>query len=119
MAAAGRFAAHYQAANVFLGLRAGSAADELAQASEFIQLWQELLELPCGVTHLEFTTPLMEMDPWQVVDLGFQVNVPFDRTWSCVGDAGEPCWACRGCRAREAAFHQAGKPDPLRVVRKN
>ena len=59
-----------------------------------------------------------ELDPWQVIDVGFQVSAPFERSWSCTEDAGEACWACRGCRAREAAFVQAGKPDPLRVVRK-
>jgi 7-cyano-7-deazaguanine synthase in queuosine biosynthesis len=116
--AAARFVSHYQAPAIFLGLRAGPGADELAQATEYTQIWQELLQLPCGMTDLEFATPLLEMEPWQVVDLGFQVNVPFDRTWSCAGDAAEPCWACRGCRAREAAFHQAAKPDPLRAVKR-
>jgi 7-cyano-7-deazaguanine synthase in queuosine biosynthesis len=118
VAAAARFGAHYQAAVVFLGLRAGVAADDLAQATEYIQIWQELLQLPCGVADLEFQTPLLEMESWQVVDLGFQVNVPFDRAWSCASNAADPCWACRGCRAREAAFHQAGKPDPLRAVKR-
>ncbi|HEY8748387.1 MAG TPA: 7-cyano-7-deazaguanine synthase [Tepidisphaeraceae bacterium] len=118
VAAAARFAAHYHAVAIYFGLRAGSAADDLAQASEYVQIWQELLQLPCGVSDLEFTTPLLEMEPWQVVDLGIQVNVPFDRTWSCVTDAAEPCWACKGCRTREAAFHQAGKPDPLRAVKR-
>src|SRR5206468_3444462 len=63
-------------------------------------------------------TPLLEREPWQVVDLGFQVNAPFDKTWSCLEEMNEPCWACRGCRGREAAFQQAAKPDPLRVIRK-
>jgi len=39
------------------------------------------LQVPCGMNDLEIATPLLEMDPWQVVDLGFQVNAPFDRTW--------------------------------------
>ncbi len=118
LSTAARFAGHYQAAAVFLGLRSGSGADDLAQVTEYTQIWQELLQLPCGMPDLEIAAPLLELDPWQVVDLGFQVNVPFERTWSCVTDAAEPCWACRGCRAREAAFHQAAKPDPLRAVRR-
>jgi 7-cyano-7-deazaguanine synthase in queuosine biosynthesis len=116
--AAARFAGHYQVAAIYLGLRAGSGADDLAQATEYAQIWQELLQVPCGMNDLEIATPLLEMDPWQVVDLGFQVNAPFDRTWSCVSDAADPCWACKGCRAREAAFNQAAKPDPLRAVKR-
>ena len=118
LAAAGRFAAHYQAAAIYLGLRVGGQVDELAQATEYVQIWTELLQLPCGLSDVEFVAPLLELEPWQVVDLGFQVSAPLERTWSCAQDAGEPCWACRGCRAREAAFQQAGKPDPIRAVKK-
>jgi 7-cyano-7-deazaguanine synthase in queuosine biosynthesis len=118
VAAAVRFAGHYQAAAIFLGLRVGQQAEELAHATEYVQVWNELIQLPCDQPDLEVHTPLMELEPWQVVDLGFNVAAPFEKTWSCVEDAGEPCWACRGCRAREGAFQQAGKPDPLRGVRK-
>ena len=115
---AARFAVHHQASAVFIGLRIGPHADELAQATEYTQIWNELIQLPCGQPELEVHAPLLELEPWQVVDVGFQVSAPFDRTWSCMEEMSDPCWACRGCRAREAAFQQSGKPDPLRVVRK-
>ena len=118
MSAATQLASHYQAAAIYIGLRVGTQADELAQTTEFVQVWTELVQLPCGLPELEFVAPLVELEPWQVVDLAFQVNAPLDKTWSCATDDTEPCWACRGCRARESAFQQAGKPDPLRVARK-
>ncbi|HEY8665276.1 MAG TPA: 7-cyano-7-deazaguanine synthase, partial [Tepidisphaeraceae bacterium] len=118
MAAAVRYAVHYQAAAVYLGLRVGGQGDELSQATEYVQVWNELIQLPCSQQDLEIMTPLLELEPWQVVDVGFQVGAPFDRTWSCLEDTSEPCWACPGCRAREAAFQKAGKPDPMRVARK-
>lgn len=115
---AARFASQFQAAAIYHGLRVGPGPEELAQATEFMQIWSELLQLPCGMTDLEITFPLLELEPWQVVDVGMQVGAPLDRTWSCIGETTEPCWSCRGCRAREAAFQQAGKPDPLRAPRK-
>ncbi len=118
ISAALRFAVHYQAGMVYLGLRVGSNADELAQVTEYMQIWNELIQLPCNQPDLTIEMPLLELEPWQVVDVGFQVSAPFDRTWSCIEGGSEPCWACRGCRAREAAFQQSGKADPLRVVRK-
>ncbi len=118
IAAAVRFAGHYQAAAIYLGLRVGGQGDELAQATEYIQIWNEMVQLPGGLPELEVMTPLLELEPWQVVDLGFQVAAPFERTWCCVEEGGKPCWACRSCRNREAAFQQSGKPDPLRMVRK-
>lgn len=117
--AAARLAAHYQVGAIYLGLRVGTDSDQLAEATEYVQIWNELLQLPCALPDLEFVTPLLELEPWQVVDLGYQVNAPLERTWSCGTDGGEPCWACRGCRAREAAFQQAAKPDPMRVIRKS
>ena len=113
-----RFAAHHQAAAVHLGLRVGPGGDALASATEFGQVFTELAQLPCGLPDLTVELPLLELEPWQVVDLGAQAGVPFDRTWSCERPGPEACWACAGCRARETAFQRAGKPDPLRVVRK-
>jgi 7-cyano-7-deazaguanine synthase in queuosine biosynthesis len=118
ISAALRFAVHYQAAAVYLGLRVGPSADELAQATEYMQIWNELIQLPCNQPEINLEMPLLELEPWQVVDVGVQASVPFDRTWSCEDGGGEPCWACKSCRTREAAFQQAGKADPLRVVRK-
>ncbi len=118
LAPASRFAAHYQASAIYLGLQIGPHGDELAQASEFVQIWNELLQLPCNQGELEVTAPLLELEPWQIVELGYQVAAPFERSWSCLEEGPEPCWACRGCRAREAAFQQAAKPDPLRGAKK-
>ena len=118
IATAVRYAVHYHAATIYTGLRIGGHGDELAQATEYAQIWNELVQLPCGQTELTIDNPLIELEPWQVVDVGFQVNAPFDRTWSCTEDTSEPCWACRGCRAREAAFQQSGKADPMRAVKR-
>lgn len=118
LATAVRYAVHYHAAAIYTGLRIGGQGDELAQATEYMQIWNEMIQLPCGQPDLTIENPLMELEPWQVVDVGFQVNAPFERTWSCLEDSSEPCWACRDCRAREAAFVQSGKPDPMRAVKR-
>ena len=115
ISAAASFAAYYQAAAVYLGLRIGPSGDELSRATEYIQIISELLQMPCGQVDLEVLTPLLELEPWQVVDLGFQVNAPMDKAWNCSEETSEPCGACRGCRTREQAFMQAGRPDPMRV----
>jgi 7-cyano-7-deazaguanine synthase in queuosine biosynthesis len=113
-----RLAVYYQAAAVYVGLRVGSGPNELTAAAEFIQIFNELIQLPCHQPELEMTAPLLELEPWQVVDVGYQVSAPFDRTWSCLEEKGDPCLACTNCRARDAAFQQAGKLDPLRMLAK-
>src|SRR4051794_31014434 len=118
IAAAVRYATFYSASAVYLGFRVGGSGDELAAATEYGQIWNELIQMPCGRKELEVITPLLELDPWQVVDVGFQVGAPLEKTWSCLEEASEPCWACPACRAREKAFQQAGKVDPLRLTKK-
>jgi 7-cyano-7-deazaguanine synthase in queuosine biosynthesis len=118
IALATQFAVDYEAAAIYLGLRTGAQADALAQGTEYVQIWQDLLQIPCQVAELEVLSPLLELELWQVVDLGVQVNAPFDRAWSCDNNGAEPCWACRGCRDREAAFQQAAKPDPLKTIKR-
>jgi hypothetical protein len=49
LASAARFAAHYQAATIYLGLRIGGHGDELARATEYLQIWSELIQLPCAL----------------------------------------------------------------------
>jgi 7-cyano-7-deazaguanine synthase in queuosine biosynthesis len=115
IAAAAQYAAHYQAVAIYSGLRVGAQADELAQATEYVQIWNEMIQLPCGRAEVELVAPLLELEPWQVVDVGFQVGAPFERAWSCMESGDQPCWACRGCREREAAFHRGAHADPLRV----
>jgi hypothetical protein len=118
ISAASAFAAYYQAAAVYLGLRIGPGGDELSRGTEYVQIISELLQMPCGQVDLELLTPLLELEPWQVADLGFQANAPMDKTWNCSEETSEPCGACRGCRSREQAFMQAGRPDPIRVAAK-
>ena len=110
-------AAVYHSAAIYVGLRIGPRVDDLARATEYLQVWDELVQMTLGQNDLRVHAPLLEFEPWQVVDLGFQTNAPLDRTWSCVDEQGDPCNACRGCRQRDAAFMQAAKPDPLKAPR--
>jgi hypothetical protein len=118
LAVGAQMAAQYQAAGIYLGMRVGPDGDDLAKATEFFQIWTEMIQMPCGLPEIEVVTPLLELEAWQVVDVGFQVGVPFERTWSCQHEASDPCGTCRGCREREAAFVQAAKADPLRAAKR-
>jgi 7-cyano-7-deazaguanine synthase len=114
ISAAAPLAAHYQAAAIYFGLRVGGNVDDLAQATEYVQILNELFQHPCNQPELELTAPLLELEPWQVVDVGVQISAPLDKSWSCLEQAEQPCGTCRGCRVREQAFAQAVKADPKR-----
>lgn len=110
-----RYAIHYNAVALYLGTRVGPDGPDLARVTEFGQLWSEMVQLTCERPSIEIQMPLLELEPWQVVDLGAQVNAPLAVTWSCEKRAGDPCGNCSGCREREMAFQRAGRPDPAKA----
>ena len=91
LTAAAPFASQYQASAIYCGLRVGPGGDELAAATEYIQILNELVQLPCGLKDLEIVAPLLELDLWQVVDVAYQVSAPLERGWSCLEETTDPC----------------------------
>jgi len=56
--------------------------------------------------------PLLNMNKAQIVKLGFELNVPFEMTWSCYKGGDEPCHKCDACIRRERAFVDNASEDP-------
>ena len=113
-----RFAMHYNAISVYCGARVGAESSDCARVTEFAQLWTEMAQITLERPELEVLAPLLELDLWQVIDLGVQLDAPLQMAWSCESIVGEPCSACRRCRERDAAFQRSGRPDPLRTKQK-
>lgn len=57
-------------------------------------------------------TPLLELTDKQLIELGNQLELPWDLAWSCQFQGEKPCRICPACRRRQAAFDAAGITDP-------
>jgi len=86
--------------------------DQCAQATEQIVLAQSLAQLQTSSLP-PIDTPLLELDDQQVIELGGQLEVPFELAWSCLLNSDAPCRVCIGCRQRREAFEAAGMVDPI------
>lgn len=113
-----RYAVHYGATALYSGIRVGSESTDTARVTEFAQLCTEMIQITLERPELEVVTPLLEMEMWQVIDLGIQLDAPLQLAWSCENQAGEPCGECRRCRERDAAFQRSGRADPARAKQK-
>jgi 7-cyano-7-deazaguanine synthase len=67
---------------------------------------------------IEIVTPLINLKKTEIIELGNQLNVPWEQTWSCYSDGGGQippiaCGVCDSCQLRRAAFAELGLEDRL------
>ena len=53
---------------------------------------------------IKILLPLSKMTKKDVINLGHELSVPFEWTWSCYSDGEQPCGKCSSCRKRDEAF---------------
>ncbi|MBH8571839.1 7-cyano-7-deazaguanine synthase QueC [Nostocaceae cyanobacterium CENA369] len=58
-------------------------------------------------------TPLINLKKTEIIQLGNQLGVPWELTWSCYAGSDVACGMCDSCRLRLAAFAELGLIDPL------
>ena len=55
--------------------------------------------------------PLVAWSKTRIVEEALRLKVPIQDTWSCYTGGDHPCGVCDSCRIRDAALHEAGRPD--------
>lgn len=61
---------------------------------------------------VELVRPFVDITKADVVKRGAELNVPFERTWSCYKGLDLHCGRCGTCVERREAFYLAGVEDP-------
>jgi 7-cyano-7-deazaguanine synthase len=84
---------------------------------DYIQAMQHVFELGTkqgreGQT-IKIVTPLIDLKKTAIIELGNQLGVPWERTWSCYAGGDVACGVCDSCQLRLAAFAELGLNDPL------
>ena len=69
-----------------------------------------------GLASIEILTPFLSMTKADIVRLGAELHVPFERTWSCYKGGALHCGTCGTCFERREAFALArrGGSDGVR-----
>lgn len=66
-----------------------------------------------GRERVSIKLPLAGKPKEEVVEMGLELGVPFEVTWSCYFDGAKHCGRCPSCVERKAAFRNLGVPDPV------
>jgi 7-cyano-7-deazaguanine synthase len=84
---------------------------------DYIEAMQKVFELGTKQGRegqaIEIVTPLINLKKTAIIELGNQLGVPWEQTWSCYAGGDVACGVCDSCRLRLAAFAELGLKDPL------
>lgn len=86
-----------------------------AKITENILLLQEMVQIEMG-SDIAIETPFIDVTDKQLVELGHQLEVPWEIARSCQYQSTDPCGSCLGCAQRRQAFRSAGMHDPQTEV---
>ena len=109
------FAQQIRAAVVVWGIQHEQrSADALARVVELVHVMNQLLEVMSPELPIVVKTPLLGVEDQQVIELGYQMGLPLNLSWTCQMPNNEtPCMSCPACARRTRAFRAAQLADPL------
>jgi 7-cyano-7-deazaguanine synthase len=80
---------------------------------EFVRAFASMITLAVeGLATIDIVTPFLAMTKADIVTLGADLHVPFERTWSCYKGGALHCGTCGTCYERREAFAIAHVVDP-------
>jgi 7-cyano-7-deazaguanine synthase len=84
---------------------------------EFVEAFESAERLATDNPDLIVDAPFADMDKCDIVRLGTELGVPYQKTWSCYRGDKLHCGVCSSCRERKRAFTQSGVSDPTNYQR--
>jgi 7-cyano-7-deazaguanine synthase len=106
--------------DIFIGVNAIDYSGYPDCRPEFIKAFQQLANLAtkAGVEgeHFSIHTPLISLSKAEIIKLGTELGVNYNRTVSCYSadEQGRACGVCDACRLRKTGFTEVGIVDPTR-----
>ncbi len=105
------------AERVYMGVNALDYSGYPDCRPDYIQAMQEVFRLGTKQGRegkpISIVTPLINLKKTEIIQLGNQLGVPWQLTWSCYAGGDTACGVCDSCQLRLAAFAELGLKDPL------
>jgi len=79
---------------------------------EFVESINNCLALN-RMNPVQVVAPLLFKSKKEIIEMGIELGVRFEHTWTCYEGKELSCGVCGSCAARRAGWKMAGKVDPL------
>ena len=100
-----------QEVDILIGLTA-SDAEYFDATSNILNKFDYIIG-NCTLDRVRIEAPFIHMTKTDVVQLGHELKVPFELTWSCYQNGEHHCCKCHACLERIKAFEEAGLPEVM------
>ena len=111
------YAESIQASRVYIGVNALDYSGYPDCRLDYIEAMGEVFRLGTKQGRegeaIAIYTPLIDLKKTDIIQLGNQLGVPWENTWSCYAGEEKACGVCDSCRLRLAAFEALNLSDPL------
>lgn len=108
------------AQRVYIGVNALDYSGYPDCRLDYIQAMQEVFCLGTKQGRegqgIKIVAPLIDLKKTEIIQLGNQLGVPWNLTWSCYAGGDAACGVCDSCQLRLAAFAELGLEDPINYV---
>ena len=105
------------AERVYIGVNALDYSGYPDCRPDYIQAMQEVFRLGTRQGRegqaIAIVTPLINLRKTAIIQLGNQLGVPWEKTWSCYAGEDLACGVCDSCQLRLQAFAELGLKDPV------
>ncbi|MDF5711918.1 MAG: 7-cyano-7-deazaguanine synthase QueC [Nostoc sp. S4] len=105
------------AERVYIGVNALDYSGYPDCRPDYIQAMQEVFRLGTKQGRegqpIDIVPPLINLKKTEIIQLGNQLGVPWELTWSCYAGGDLACGVCDSCHLRLTAFAELGLVDPL------
>jgi 7-cyano-7-deazaguanine synthase len=105
------------ASRVYIGVNALDYSGYPDCRPDYIQAMQEVFRLGTKQGRegepIRIMTPLIDLKKTEIIQLGNNLGVQWEQTWSCYAGDEVACGVCDSCQLRLAAFKELGLKDPL------
>ena len=101
------------ASNIVIGAVAQDSSGYPDCRPEYYEAFNRLIQAGTKEGNIRIQTPLIALRKVEIVQLGLELNAPFELTWSCYSREDRACGVCESCALRLRAFKAAGTSDPI------
>ncbi|HVP94246.1 MAG TPA: 7-cyano-7-deazaguanine synthase QueC [Methanoregulaceae archaeon] len=113
------FAESRRADAIYIGVQALDYSGYPDCRPQFIDAFQRVIDTGTrDGTNIQLVTPFISKTKADILELGLQLGVPYEYTWSCYQQEDEACGVCGSCHFRQEAFKAVGIKDPIPYKRK-